>query len=158
MPTEARGGNYFPEPPYLRETKTYHSQPLESTRHAGNLFGPISIRPIFVGDYSTTDALKKISLLPLAPLRPEARGICHICHMVNPALGCATSHVRRSSDLHALRHNDPQLLLHAAPSGERYRRNSTMRIQVADLGGMTRVTSHPPPTGAAAYFMLLLCV
>ena len=21
------------------------------------------------------------------PLRPEARGICHICHMVNPALG-----------------------------------------------------------------------
>jgi len=27
----------------------------------------------------------------------------------------------------------------------------------ADLGGMTRVTSHPPP-GAAAYFMLLLCV
>jgi len=21
-----------------------------------------------------------------APLRPEARGICHICHMVNPAL------------------------------------------------------------------------
>ena len=31
---------------------------------------------------------KKISLLPEAPwsLRPEARGICHICHMVNPAL------------------------------------------------------------------------
>ena len=26
----------------------------------------------------------------------------------------------------------------------------------ADLGGLTRVTSHPP--GAAAYFMLLLCV
>ena len=26
MPTEARG-NYFPEPFYLRETKTYHSQP-----------------------------------------------------------------------------------------------------------------------------------
>jgi len=30
--------------------------------------------------------LKKISLLPEAPLRPEARGICHICHTVNPAL------------------------------------------------------------------------
>ena len=29
MPTEARG-NYLPELPYLRETKTYHSQPLES--------------------------------------------------------------------------------------------------------------------------------
>jgi len=66
MPTEARG-NYLPEAPYLRETKTYlnysayacervdtrqwhewHSQPLESTRHAGNYFVPISIRPIFM--------------------------------------------------------------------------------------------------------------
>ena len=37
MPTEARG-NYLPEPPYLRETKTYHSQPVESIRHAGNFF------------------------------------------------------------------------------------------------------------------------
>jgi len=27
MPIEARG-SYLPEPPYLRETKTYHSQPL----------------------------------------------------------------------------------------------------------------------------------
>jgi len=34
----------------------------------------------------TTDGLKMFSLLPEAPLRPEARGICHICHMVNPAL------------------------------------------------------------------------
>ena len=61
MPTEARG-NYFPEPPYLRETKTYHSQPLESTRHAGNYFVPISTRPIFIffvaevmSNYLTTD-------------------------------------------------------------------------------------------------------
>jgi len=46
MPTEARG-NYLPEPPYLRETKTYHSQPLESIRHAGNYFVPLSIWPIF---------------------------------------------------------------------------------------------------------------
>jgi len=37
-------------------------------------------------NYLTTDGLKKLSLLPEAPLRPEARGICHICHMVNPAL------------------------------------------------------------------------
>ena len=94
MPTEA-GGNYLPEPPYLRETKTYHSQPLESIRHghAGNYFVPLSIRPIFIffvaevmSNYLTTDGLKKISLLPEAPLKPEARGICHICHMVNPAL------------------------------------------------------------------------
>jgi len=92
MPTEARG-NYFPEPPYLRETKTYHSQPLESTRQAGKYFLPISIRPIFIffvaeamSNYLTTDGLKTISLLPEAPLRLEARGICHICHMVNPAL------------------------------------------------------------------------
>jgi len=47
MPTEARG-NYLPEPPYLRETKTYHSQPFESIRHAGNYFVPLSIRPIFI--------------------------------------------------------------------------------------------------------------
>ena len=48
MPTEARG-NYLPERPYLRYTKTYHShQPLESIRHAGNYFVPLSIRPIFI--------------------------------------------------------------------------------------------------------------
>ena len=95
MPTEARG-NYLPEPPYLCETKTYHSQPLESIRHAGNYFVPLSIRPIFIffvvaevmSDYLTTDRLKKFSLLPEAPMMPEARGICHICHTVNPALRC----------------------------------------------------------------------
>jgi len=48
MPTEARGGNYLPEPPYLRETKTYHRLPLESIRYAGNYFVPLSIRPIFI--------------------------------------------------------------------------------------------------------------
>jgi len=89
MPTEARD-NYFPEPSYLRETKTYHSQPLESIRHAGNYFVPISIRPIFccrsyvkLLDY--WQAEKNFSTSG-GPLRPEARGICHICHMVNPAL------------------------------------------------------------------------
>jgi len=40
-----------------------------------------------MSNYLTTGGLKKISLLPEAPLRPEARGICHICHMENPALG-----------------------------------------------------------------------
>jgi len=44
----------------------------------------------FTSNYSTTDGLKKISLLPEAPLRPEARGICHICHMVNPAMEAGT--------------------------------------------------------------------
>ena len=39
-----------------------------------------------MSNYLTTDGLKKMSLLPEAPLRPKARGICHICHMVNPAL------------------------------------------------------------------------
>ena len=29
---------------------------------------------------------KNFSLLPEALSRPEARGICHVCHMVNPAL------------------------------------------------------------------------
>ena len=69
MPTEA-GGNYLPEPPYLRETKTYHSQPLESIRHghAGNYFVPLSIRPIFIfvvaevmSNYLTTDGLRKFT-------------------------------------------------------------------------------------------------
>jgi len=92
MLTKARG-NHFPEPPYLRKTKTYHSQPLESTRHAGNYFVPISIRPIFIfccrsyvkllKDYWRTE---NFSLLPEAPLRPEACGICHICYMVYAAL------------------------------------------------------------------------
>jgi len=35
---------------------------------------------------TTVDGLKKIFSTSEAPLRPEARGICHICHMVNPAL------------------------------------------------------------------------
>jgi len=39
-----------------------------------------------MSNYLTTDGLKKICLLPEAHLWPEARGICHICHMVNPAL------------------------------------------------------------------------
>ena len=92
MPTEARG-SYLPEPPYLRDTKTYHSQPLESIRHAGNYFVPLSIRPIFIffvtevmSNYLTRPA-ENFFLLPEAPLWPEARGICHICHIVNPALG-----------------------------------------------------------------------
>jgi len=77
MPTEARG-SYLPEPPYLRETRTYHSQPLESTRHARNYFIPLSIRPIFIFccrsyvkllDYWRAE---KFSLLPEASLRPVA--------------------------------------------------------------------------------------
>jgi len=39
-----------------------------------------------MSNYLTTGGLKKFSPLPEAHLRPEARGICHICHMVNPAL------------------------------------------------------------------------
>jgi len=39
-----------------------------------------------MSNYLTTDGLKNFSLLPEVPLRPEARAICHICHMVNPAL------------------------------------------------------------------------
>jgi len=71
----------------------WHSQPLESTRHAGNYFVPLSIRPIIIffvaevlSNYLTTDGLKKIFSTSGGPQRPEARGICHVCHMVNPAL------------------------------------------------------------------------
>jgi len=74
MPTEARG-SYFPEPPYLRETKTYHSQPFESIRHAGNvLFRPAintAHYTFFVAEvmsnYLTTDGLKKFLYFPRPP-------------------------------------------------------------------------------------------
>ena len=50
-------------------------------------YGPFFIFVAEVmSNYLTTDGLKFFSLLPEAPLRPEARGICHMCHMVNPAL------------------------------------------------------------------------
>jgi len=39
-----------------------------------------------MSNYLTTDGLKFFSLLHEAPLRPEARGICHICHVANRAL------------------------------------------------------------------------
>ena len=39
-----------------------------------------------MSSYLTTDGLKIFSLLAEAPLWTEARGICHICHVVNPAL------------------------------------------------------------------------
>ena len=68
----------MPEPPYLRETKTYHSQPVNSIRHAGNYFATLSIRPTFIffvaevmSNYLTTDGLKKFSLLPEAPWGPR---------------------------------------------------------------------------------------
>jgi len=32
MPTDARG-NYLPKPAYLRETKSYHSPPVESSQY-----------------------------------------------------------------------------------------------------------------------------
>jgi len=98
MPTEARG-NYLPEPPYLRETKTYHSQPLQSIRHAGNYFVPLSIRPIFIFWLQKLCQItwlltgwKKLSTSGAPPPWPEARGICHICHVVNPALTTVHQH------------------------------------------------------------------
>jgi len=68
---------------------TLDSQPLESTRHAG-ISSPYQYGRRFVAEamsnYLTTDGLKKIFSPSGGPQRPEARGICHICHMVNPAL------------------------------------------------------------------------
>ena len=50
-----------------------------------------------LSNYLTTDGLKKIFSTSGGPLRPEARGICHICHMVNPALhGTACEQQERS--------------------------------------------------------------
>ena len=48
--------------------------------------------------YLTTDGLEKNFLyFRRPPLWPEARGICHICHMVNPALFTTTPGVTRTS-------------------------------------------------------------
>jgi len=48
--------------------------------------------------------INKIQRLPEAPLRPEARGICHICHMVNPALSVclSTLDLEKISSRHAV--------------------------------------------------------
>jgi len=84
MPTEARG-NYLPEPPYLRETKTYHSQPLESLDTTyWQLFRPdINAAHFFVAEvmsnYLTTDGLKKIFSTSGGP--PEAWGPWHLPHL-----------------------------------------------------------------------------
>jgi len=52
-------------------------------------YGPIFLL-FFVAEvmsnYLTTDGLKKFLYFQRLLLRPEARGICHVCHMVNPAL------------------------------------------------------------------------
>jgi len=55
----------------------------------------LSQRPIFIfvvadvmSNYLTSDGLKKIFLF--FQRFPEARGICHICHMVNPSLVSCT--------------------------------------------------------------------
>jgi len=90
MPTEARG-NYLPEAPYVRETKTYlncnsrmqcvgtsnmHDYQHNTTMSVQFSSSLVTHFNFFVADvmsnYLTTDGLKKFSLLPEAPLRPEA--------------------------------------------------------------------------------------
>jgi len=89
MPTEALG-NYLPEAPYFRESKTYlnYMHASESTLDSGtsgtashssrhDMLAIISFRyqygPLLffvaevMSNYLTTDGLKKISLLPEAP-------------------------------------------------------------------------------------------
>ena len=105
MPTEARG-NYLP---YIRETKTYlnYIHASESTLDNGtsgtashssrhDMLAIISFRYQY-GPFLFFCCRSYVKLLDYwraenifstsgGPLRPEARGICHICHMVNPAL------------------------------------------------------------------------
>jgi len=89
MPTEARG-NYLPEAPYLRETKTYlncmhasestlDSSTSGTASHSSRYdmlaiissryqYGPfLYLVADVMSNYLTTDGLKKISLLPEAP-------------------------------------------------------------------------------------------
>jgi len=75
-----------------------------------------------MSNYLTTDGLKKISILPEAPLRPEARGICHICHIVNPALAIAPP--PRYGTRHALAKDTASLLaLFVRATDNHFRRN-----------------------------------
>jgi len=96
MPTEARG-NYLPEPHYLRESKTYHSQPLESIPSdttCWQLFRPAINTAHFY--FLLLQKLCQITWLLTGWKNflhfrrpPEACGICHVCHMVNRALSPA---------------------------------------------------------------------
>ena len=52
-----------------------------------------------MSNYLTNDGLEKNYLLPEAP-PPEACGICHICHVVNPALVTRTIIVSESNERH----------------------------------------------------------
>jgi len=94
MPIEARG-NYLPEPlTYARQrpitashSSRYDMLAIISSRYQ---YGPFLF---FVAEVMSNylTGWKNFSLLPEAPpMRPEARGICHIGHMVNPALYTAS--------------------------------------------------------------------
>jgi len=107
MPTEARG-SYLPKAAYLRETKTClnYMPASESTLDSGtsgtashssrhDMLAIISSRYQYGPFLFLLQKLCQITWLLTGwkffstsggPLRPEARGICHICHMVNPAL------------------------------------------------------------------------
>jgi len=92
MPTEA-SGNYSPKPPYVnmrqRSITASHSSPYDmlaiiSSRYQYSPF--LFFVAEVMSNYLTTDGLKNfIFYFRRPPLRPEARGICHHCHMVNPA-------------------------------------------------------------------------
>ena len=101
---------------YLRETKTCHSPPVESIRHAGNFFisryqcGPFLFFVAEVmSNYLTTDGLKTFSLLPEAPprgLRPVAFATSAtwlIRHWVGSRHGLAPAVSRTTPDLNARR-------------------------------------------------------
>ena len=103
MPTEARG-NYLPEPPYLRETKTYHSQSVESIRHAGNYFVPLSIRPIFIffccrSYVKLLDYWRAENFFLYFQRPPEAWGPCHLPHLPHGSSGTVWDKVLEGSTL-----------------------------------------------------------
>jgi len=91
MPTEARGN-------YLRETKTYHSQPVESIQHAGNfLYSAINTAHFYFfllkklcQITSLLTGWKNFSISG-APL--EARGPWHLPHLPHgqSGTGCRMS-------------------------------------------------------------------
>jgi len=97
----------FARAPLLTRDKDLSQPATRVIRHACSYFvqssryqyGPfLFFAAEVMSNYLTTDGLKNFSLLPEAPLRPEARGIC----MVNPALNNSNNVLYRVCTILAL--------------------------------------------------------
>ena len=107
-----------------------------------------------MSNYLTTDGLKKLSLLPEAPLRREARGICHICHVVNSVLSPSLSPTDRQT--HTPQYSEDAVLMAVMAKAERadtadageIKETSTTATLAVPADGVVVTTSVIGPTAA----------